>query len=395
MAINITRICDDLQTLGNIGFVQGQGTNRVAYSDDFIKGRNFVKKLMEDAGLKTSVDSVGNLSGIISGKNPYAPRVLVGSHIDSVPNGGIYDGCLGVLSAIECIREMKCSGFEPTHSIEIVAFIEEEGNAVGGTFGSKCFTGKKISNGEIQKASAFKISEADILHAKHDNHEYLSYLELHIEQGGVLENDGLDIGIVEGIVGITRWKLEMLGTANHAGTTPMRLRNDAMWNSVIALNDLYQRVISADDNMVCTVGIYDIENPAINVIPAQTSFYIETRHSKPSSMHGLVNSWLRQYEPVGLNHSLISDQKETLMDTSILNLIEDSCKDFGYTYKRMFSGAGHDAMNLASFVPSAMIFIPSVGGISHSIREFSTPHAIQKGTQILYDVLCKLSSENA
>lgn len=391
MSINIVELCQNLETLGQIGFVEHRGTSRVAYSDDFLSGQLYVKKLMEDAGLKTYIDPVGNLIGFREGLDHDAPKVVVGSHIDSVPNGGIYDGCLGVLGAIECIREMNRCNFKNIHPIEVVAFIEEEGNAVGGTFGSKCFTGMPILLEELEKAKCFGISSSDILAAKRNKNDYCAYVELHIEQGGILENEAKDIGIVEGIVGIARFHAEIFGDANHAGTTPMVLRNDAMQKSAVALGDLYQRVSLRDDGMVCTIGIFDIENPAVNVIPAKTNFCIEARHSSSLTMHQVLNNWIQDYSSFGLNCTLFSDQKETLMNSCILNVIENACQAENFSYKRMFSGAGHDAMNLANFTPSAMIFVPSVSGISHSIKEFSSAASIQKGTQILYDVLCALS----
>ena len=182
------------------------------------------------------------------------------SHIDSVPNGGIYDGCLGVLGAIECIREMNRCNFKNIHPIEVVAFIEEEGNAVGGTFGSKCFTGMPILPEELEKAKCFNISSSDILAAKRNKNDYCAYVELHIEQGGILENETKDIGIVEGIVGIARFHAEICGDANHAGTTPMVLRNDAMQKSAVALSDLYQRVSLRDDGSIQkgTQILYDV-----------------------------------------------------------------------------------------------------------------------------------------
>ena len=383
------QICKELKTLGAIGFTPDKGTTRVAYSKDFYLGRSYVENLMRKAGLKVCIDSVGNLIGLKEGTDPSEKIISLGSHIDSVPGGGIYDGCLGVLGAIACIRKMCQEGYQNRHPLEVIAFIEEEGNAVGGTFGSKCFTGTALTDGEKEKAEALGISITAIKQAKRQKADYAAYLELHIEQGGILENENLDIGIVEGIVGIYRYHCSVKGQANHAGTTPMYLRDDAFFKSVVMLKDLFTQVSQRKDGMVCTVGSFHIVNPAVNVVPGETEFILEARSPHTKIMVSIIEQWKEKYEKQGLTVAQFSGQRETEMEHTLLNKMEEICTEKGYSYKRMFSGAGHDAMNMASFTPSAMIFIPSMCGISHRIKEYSNEEEIEKGTEVLYQMIKK------
>lgn len=390
--IDKQRLYEELKELGEIGFQQDAGTTRTAYSQAFFQGRDYVQNRMKEAGLKTEIDSIGNLTGLWEGERQGGKKILVGSHIDSVPGGGIFDGCLGVLSAVECVRALKREGFQPFFPIEIVAFIEEEGNAIGGTFGSRCFTGGAVTEEEREKAKKFGVNAEDIRQAARKPEDYQAYLELHIEQGGILEAEEKEIGIVEGIVGIARYHGTVLGEANHAGTTPMELRDDAMMKSVEILQDLYHSVLKRKNGMVCTVGDFHIPKPAANVIPGQTEFLLEGRYRQLEVLSAFIEEWKRKYEEEGLKLELFLQQKETLMDKEMLFLWEKICQREGLTWKSMYSGAGHDAMNLAGFTATGMIFIPSKGGISHSIKENSSMEEVAKGTQVLYQMIKELAA---
>ena len=387
------RIYEELKELGKIGFSPGMGTSRVAYSPDFFRGRDFVAGKMEEAGLEIQTDGVGNLTGLWKGIKTGEKKILVGSHIDSVPGGGIFDGCLGVIGAIECIRALRREGYENIHPIEVAAFIEEEGNAIGGTFGSRCFIGGKITAEEKEKARAFHLTENEIQQAARNVQDYQAYLELHIEQGGILEKEKRDIGIVEGIVGIARYSGSVLGESNHAGTTPMELRDDAMMKSVMMLQDLFQQISMQKDGMVCTVGAFSIPEPAINVIPGKTEFRLEGRGPSLDELIHIIDSWREKYKDRNLQLEIFLEQKETKMDETLKQMIENVCQEEGFSWKRMYSGAGHDAMNLAGILPTGMIFIPSKDGVSHSEKEYSSMEAIGKGTQTLYQMIKKIDRE--
>ena len=251
MKINGERLCSDILELGQIGFQEGQGTSRPAYSEAFCAGRELVRRKMEQAGLKTAVDAVGNLTGCLPGRS--GRIIAVGSHIDTVPNGGMYDGAYGVLAGIEAVRTLRESGYTPRDSIEIIAFNEEEGNVVGGTFGSKAFAGQPQEADALERAAALGIRPEGIQASKRNGRDYRCYLELHIEQGGILAREQIPAGIVDGIVGIARYQVTVTGEANHAGSTPMDLRDDALLHACRLIERMAAISIETDREMTCTV----------------------------------------------------------------------------------------------------------------------------------------------
>lgn len=390
MGIQRQRILNHLFELGNIGFEDGKGTSRKAYSDAYFRGRDYIEMLMKEAGLETYIDRVGNLCGRLAGKTDKI--IAIGSHIDTVPNAGIYDGALGVISAIECLEYMQEEHYENNYTIEVIAFNEEEGNAVGGTFGSKCFTGVKVEQKEYYNLHKYNLNIDDVKDSMRNPKDYKAYLELHIEQGGVLESEKKQIGLVEGIVGIIRYKAIVLGESNHAGSTPMKLRNDAMRTSIRIIDDLMKMVESKNSTMVCTIGEFKICNPAVNVVPGKTEFLIEMRDNELTQMKEVINELSKKYSNEILELTQFIEQKETILDKNISNMAQEICEDMEVSYMRMFSGAGHDAINMQLFTPSFLMFIPSINGISHSIKEYSTPEDIEVGTKVLYKLLKKIDN---
>lgn len=389
--MNGNRIAEKLKALGAIGCQPGMGTTRLAYSRDYIAGRKFTEELMKDAGLEVSLDSVGNLSGTLGGK--IKKRIAVGSHLDTVPNGGIYDGALGVIAAIECIRELQKSGYKNRHTIEVIAFTEEEGNVIGGTFGSKCFTGQKIEQVEYEKMNEYGLDEKALREARRKKEDYQCYLEYHIEQGGVLESENKTIGIVEGIVGIIRFRAVVKGSANHAGTTLMKLRDDAVVKACSIISDITAYVSDRFEDMVCTVGNVWVPGGAANVVPGECGFLLELRGRSLKPMYQVIEYIKKKYKSEGLSLEQILEQHETEMNQEITSLAEAVCKEKQLPFKRMFSGAGHDAMNMAFITPCGMIFIPSAGGISHNPKEYSNPEDIEKGKEVLKEMILRLDRE--
>jgi len=378
------RIITELMRLGDIGFVVGGGTNRVAYTDAFFKGRDYVQNIMNNSGLQTRIDAVGNLYGTTpegTGK-----KIAIGSHLDTVPNGGKYDGALGVIAGIACVRRLREEGYQFKHPIEIIGFNEEEGNAVGGTFGSRCMCGQEIGDKERKSLPDVGLTEEAVSNSKCCPDDYLCYLEMHIEQGGSLERENLCIGAVEGIVGIVRFHATVNGASNHAGSTPMYLRDDALVTSCGIISRLIQLVTEYDSTMVCTVGEFTIPNSAVNVIPGKTEFLIELRYKNVPGMLEVIRQLQEEYpDPILQLHQFLH-QDETAMDDRITSTVENICNRQAIPYKRMFSGAGHDAINTARIIPTGLFFIPSKNGISHSIQEYSSPSDIECGL----DVLCEL-----
>ena len=388
MQINPKRIIESLDRLGHIGYEPGIGTSRVAYSEAFNTGRDFVKRYMEESGLDTYIDGVGNLTGRLPGTGSV---IAIGSHIDTVPGGGMYDGVYGVLAGIEVLRTLKESGYKNNHPIEVIAFNEEEGNAVGGTFGSKAFAGQAQEGSAIAKLPDFGMTVKDIDASRRCATDYRCYLEWHIEQGGILEAENTNIGIVEGIVGIARYNVIVNGTANHAGTTPMNLRDDALKKSCEIILRAIDICRSTDTSMVCTVGFINTLPGAVNVIPGKVEFPLEFRTLNMENIEKAVSQLKGEFPEVSFDNFLW--QGATIMNEHIMEIISKCCEDKGLSVKYMPSGAGHDAINMALFTPTAMLFIPSVGGISHSPDEFSRYEDIAHGAEILLDTVIRIDKE--
>ncbi|WP_324824184.1 Zn-dependent hydrolase [Sinanaerobacter sp. ZZT-01] len=390
MKVNGERLLCQIQELGKIGFKEGSGTTRISYSKEYEMGRDYVKKKMQEAGLQVSVDAVGNLCGLRKG---YGKKILVGSHIDTVPSGGIYDGVYGVMAAIECLKVMEEEQYSNHHPIEVIAFIEEEGNVIGGTFGSKAFAGGVIDRAMLPKMHEHKITMEQVLSCKRSREEYACYLELHIEQGGRLEAEEKEIGIVGGIVGILRYQATVEGKSNHAGSTPMELRRDALVKSCEIITELMKSVRSNSPEMVCTVGQMNVFPGVVNVIPGKVEFIIELRNKNMEPMKKIISDLLKKYREDGFSVSEFIHQPETLCDARLLNIVRKSADELGVSHKEMFSGAGHDLINMGLFTPSALIFIPSQNGISHSIEEYSSPENLIKGADLLLHLLLKLDQK--
>lgn len=386
--MNIDRLMADIKKLGNIGYEEGKGTSRMAYSEAFFKGRDYVKSLMEEAGLSTHIDAVGNLTGVLEGSEP--KKIAIGSHIDTVPNGGMYDGALGVLAGIEAVRSLKEMKYQNRYTIEIIAFNEEEGNVVGGTFGSKAFAGAKLEDSMIEKMAQYNMTISDFKSAKRNGKDYLAYLEYHIEQGGILEKINTEIGIVPGIFGIIRYRVVVNGVANHAGSTPMYLRNDALEKSCNFITDSYNMVRKKNNTMVCTIGVMNIEPGAVNVIPGRAEFVIELRDKDMTDMYEVINELQKKYAGDSIEMTKIIEQENTVCSPELISLLKECAEDLGYSSATVYSGAGHDLINTSMIMPSALLFIPSVKGISHHKDEFSKKEHIEKGTKVLIEAIKRI-----
>ena len=367
------------------------GTTRLPYSPEYDQGRDYVRSLMEQAGLETRTDPVGNLRGLLPGRGK---RLCVGSHIDTVPGGGVYDGAYGVLAAIDCVRRLREAGWVNRHPLEIVAFTEEEGNVIGGTFGSKAFAGAVIDPAMEARLSQYGLSLADAAACRQNPEDYLCYLELHIEQGGILEAEQKQIGVAGGIVGILRYRAVVRGAANHAGSTPMSLRDDALEKTSRLIVWLMEQVRASYPEMVCTVGTLKVSPGAVNVIPGETEFVIELRNRSMEEMEQAAARLLERFGPEGLSMEEMIRQPPTLCDPVLLQMARDCCDSLGYTRRDMFSGAGHDLINMALLAPSLLVFIPSKDGVSHRIDEYSAPEDLERGSRVLMELIRRTDEMN-
>ncbi len=371
------------------------GTTRLAYSDDDLACREYAAGVMERAGLDVSIDRAGNLIGRRPGTDPDAAPIIVGSHIDTVPAGGSYDGHVGSAAAIEVALTLNDRGIALRHPLEVVIFPNEE----GGKTGSRALVGRVAPfELDIMTASGFTIGEgtariggdpARIAEAQREPGSIAGFLELHIEQGAFLEADGIQIGVVEGIVGIRRWNVTVTGMQNHAGTTPMPQRRDAL----VAAADLILAVNEVANTMpgrqVATVGRIEAVPGAPNVVPGVVRATIEIRDlemDRIALIFAEIERRVRAIESdrdvtIALVHFYESLAAPT--DPQFRDIVEASANALGYTNVRMPSGAGHDAQSMAELGPVGMIFVPSRDGISHSPDEYSAPDDITRGTNVL------------
>lgn len=405
LRVNSKRIMDHILALGEFGKNPQGGVSRVAYSDADKQGREYALKLMRDAKLDARIDVAGNLIGSRAGRLTSVPPLLIGSHIDTVPEGGNYDGVVGSMGAIEVAQTLAENNITTQHPLEVVIFQNEE----GGLIGSRAMDGE-LTNKELDLVSrsgktirdGIKFIGGDPAQAVgfgRRKGEIEAYLELHIEQGGILENEKINIGVVEGIVGINWWDVTIEGFANHAGTTAMNNRQDALLAAAKFIEAVNRVVTSVPGRQVGTVGRINVLPGAPNVIPGKVVLSLELRDLDAVKINMLFEKIQAEAEQIAADSKTKFDFKEINVnipaptDPRIRSWIAESARELGLTTKLMPSGAGHDAQDMARLAPVGMIFIPSVGGISHSPREFSHPEDIANGANVLLHTLLKLDQQ--
>ena len=398
------RILERLHAMAKIGRSPQGGINRIAYSSADVEGRAYVIDLMRAAGLETSIDAAGNILGRRDGSDSNLPTLLTGSHVDSVPEGGIYDGTVGVISAIEIAQVLAERKLSTRHPLEVIVFQNEE----EGLFGSRAICGD-LSNRDLDlpSQSGKTIGEGieyiggnprELETARRRPGDIAAYLEYHIEQGPVLENDGIDIGIVEGIVGVNRWEVTIDGFSNHAGTTPMNRRKDALLVAARFIDAVNRVVRDTPGLQVGTVGRIRVLPGAPNVIPGKVILSLDLRDLESARIGSLydeiANAGTQIAATVGATISFkqTSVQVPALTDARVRQAIADAAVELGLTSKVLRSGAGHDAQAIARIAPMGMIFIPSQEGISHTPEEYSRPADIVNGANVALRTLLKLDA---
>lgn len=391
-------------------FGKGQkGITRLAYSEAERSAREYIINVMKDAGLTVRVDEAGNIIGRLEGTNSDAPAVLTGSHIDTVPEGGKFDGVVGIVGAIAAVKTLK-SQKALTHPVEVVVFAGKESSRFGYmTIGSKTMAGlanisnwsKAIDNKGISFVQALEEHGLDIknLHkAARKKSDIKAYVELHVEQGPFLDKDKVSIGIIETIAGATRLKITVDGVAANSGSTPMEYRNDALVSAsmiVLAVQEIAMEQSYQDT--VATVGKLLVHPGAINVIPGLVELFVDIRGTNQESiietlqeiMDEVTNIANQQETPVAMK--VISSEKPVAMDNDLVDLIETVCEDKQLSCRHMTSGAGHDAMSMTYIAPSGMIFIPSKDGLSHNLDEHAEIDDIMRGIDVLTAVIENLA----
>jgi N-carbamoyl-L-amino-acid hydrolase len=397
------------QTLGHLssfGRNPDGGVTRLGFSNADMAARQYVMGLMRDAGLTVRVDPAGNIFGYRAGTEKL-PVLLFGSHIDSVPHGGNFDGDVGSLGAIEVIRALNDHKIETRHPLEVVIWTNEEGfHFRVGVFGSSAAAGtldpSVLNRRDDQGLTLadwlrkYGQNPADIAKAKIAPGTVAAYVELHIEQGAVLDRAKIPIGVVEGIVGIGWWNCVATGFANHAGTTPMDQRRDALVAASKAVLAVRQAVRAVPGRQVGTVGIMKVEPGAPNIIPGRAEFSVELRDLDAAKVHRIWGDIEKRFAQISKEENVPIECKALDFDQPakanplVQQTIRDASRSAGLAYLDMPSGAGHDAQNAARFAPMGMIFVPSRNGISHSPFEFTPWNDVTNGAEVLYRTILLL-----
>jgi len=381
------------------------------FSEADLKGRAFVKSLCEKAGLSLREDGVGNLFARWPGKDPLIAGVATGSHIDAIPNAGRFDGVVGVLGALEAIRSLKEGGFEPKRSIELIVFTAEEPTR----FGIGCL-GSRLMSGALSLKSAAELRDRDgqtlafwRSRAGYDNQDlssvqlqqncYAGFVELHIEQGPLLEKENIPIGVVEKIAAPSALRVELTGVGGHAGAVLMPDRHDALLAGAEIALAVEQAVLSTGSpDTVGTTGVFRIEPGAVNSVPCQAWLEIDLRDTVLATRDAALRE-IEKRIPEICERRGIDFQSERLnvdapaiCDPGLVDTVNEACSDLGLAVKRMISRAYHDSLFMAHLCPTTMIFIPCRGGVSHRPDEYSSPEQIQNGVLVLTRVLERLAS---
>lgn len=387
----------------------GEGINRLAFTEADWEGRQYIIDRMTDAGLDVEIDGFGNVIGYKIGTNPDLPVVMVGSHTDSVPNGGNYDGVAGVLSAIEVVRSIIDDGFEHEHTIAVVDFMCEESSRFdAATLGSMAMRGKLTLNDLHRLVDKQGISLYDALKERKlhpDDLESMAYnrpvkafIEMHIEQGKVLEHEQKQIGIVSGIAAPERFYVTIRGNADHSGATPMNLRHDALCGSskiILGIEEVTS--MQEEPSVVGTVGIAKVVPGAMNVIPGSVKLGVDIRSISKVARDSVVFLIKELIDVIaekrGLSYTIepIAQDHPVAMHPAMIREIEEAVKSVGVDYMTMSSGAGHDAMHWTEVAPTGMIFIPCRDGISHNPAEFAAMNDIVVGAEVLENVIKNIS----
>ena len=396
------RLNQRMRRLESFGANAAGGIDRVAFSDANIEALDWMAGLLVESGFSPSIDFAGNLIARKPGSSPELPSIMLGSHIDSVPGGGNYDGQVGSMGALEVAATLADAAYTTRHPLEISIFSNEE----GGKTGSRALAGEvETFELDIVTASGFTIADGiQRLGGNPDRLEELrrrdgsveAFLELHIEQGAVLDADEIDIGVVEGIVGIMRWTVIVDGSTNHAGTTPMDRRADAMVGAARLIDLVHTTARRMPGRQVATVGRLEAEPGAPNVIPGRVTMTLEIRDLSMAGIERVFNeisgNSVRITEETGTRFSFQRFYTSRAAPTAlwIREIIETSAQGLGLSTHRMPSGAGHDAQSIALFAPVGMIFVPSVAGVSHAPDEHTIPQDIVNGANVLLQTLLEL-----
>jgi N-carbamoyl-L-amino-acid hydrolase len=415
IAINKERLIRDFNAVSRIGIGEHGSVTRLVFSVKELRARQLLIHLMQQAGLEIQIDRIGNIFGRHNGGNTKIPAVLAGSHLDSVVQGGKFDGAMGVIGALEAVRTLKEQAVSLPCPVEVVCFVGEESSRFGfSTLGSSLVAGE-VKGEDLGNAvdaegtrledilSSMGIYRDNLASLRRDPATIKAYLELHIEQGPILEAKNKKIGVVTSIAAPTRFKVVFTGQADHSGTTPMEMRKDAL----VAAASLITYVEEAcsrfsqmeQGRVVGTVGAMKIEPGVINAIPGKVELSVDIRSITAEAKERVAGMVMERTREIAARKGIMVDilpirsEFPVALDKHLIRLLQRSCEEKSIPYEVMPSGAGHDAMQMAKITRAGMIFVPSKRGISHSPMEWTDPEDICLGTQLLLETIVRVANE--
>jgi len=407
--INTDRLKQDIEKLASIGREEDHGIYRMAFSEGDMAGRAWFKEQIKSAGLEVYEDGAANIYGRLDWDDK-RPSVITGSHLDTVPGAGHLDGALGVLTGLECLRRIKEEKIKLTYPLEVIAFSDEEGR-FGGMLGSQALTGQLSPESIVNAVDLNGVTLTDAmkscgydamnaLYARRTPESIHAFVEMHIEQGPILDQMSFSVGIVDAIAGLFKWDVSLTGVPNHAGTTPMHLRNDA-FQGLSEFASQLQRILDENggERSVATIGRVELSPGAANVVPGRVDFSLEARDTEQRILDDLQGAFRRALSAIARRYNLmfefkvLSEIAPVKCSSGIIKEIKQATDNLKIQSLQMASGAAHDTQMLASITRAAMIFVPSKDGRSHSIAEWTDMKDIEKGANVLLNTLIQLAGE--
>jgi N-carbamoyl-L-amino-acid hydrolase len=403
LTVNSDRLSESINRLAKIGKQPSGSICRLAFTPEDLQARYLVQQWMIEAGMTVRTDAAGNLIGTYAGTVENAPALATGSHIDTVPSGGRFDGVLGVLAGIEVVRTLRENNLRLNHPIEVIVFTDEESTMIGcqaiaGTVLLQSPERYQPKVGESIQTSLEMVGGNwdELLTAKRSRADMAAFVELHVEQGAVLERTGKEIGVVQGVVGMRRKAITITGLANHAGTTPMDMRQDALVAAaqiVLAVRNIARRMPSSP---VATVGYLNVLPNAVNIVPGKVELSVDMRDLSNECLEEMLEQLRQDVQAIATETNTKIDiaallcVEPTLAAPQVQTTIESICQQLGLSYCHLPSRAGHDALEIGRITDMGMIFVPSQAGVSHSEAEYTSPQQCTQGANVLLQTLVEL-----
>lgn len=402
-SINANRLNASIERLARIGQLSNGDICRLAFTPEDLQARYLVQQWMAEAGMTVRTDAAGNLIGRYEGQVALAPALSTGSHIDTVPSGGCYDGVLGVLAGIEVVRTLRENQIQLQHPVEVIVFTDEESSMIG----SQAMAGTVVTNAPERYQPKIEKPITDCLEmiggswkslasAQRTRRDMAAFVELHVEQGAVLERSGTEIGVVQGVVGMLRQRVTIQGQANHAGTTPMTLRQDALVAAAKVILVVQEIALSMPSQPVATVGYLNVTPNAVNIVPGEVELSVDMRDLSQDCLDSMMSRLLRQLDVIAMSTNTQIDVSPILCvsPTPAAPLVQQTiasvCQELNLSHCAMPSRAGHDSLEIGRITDMGMIFVPSQEGLSHSGAEYTSPEQCTQGANVLLQTLIKL-----